>query len=79
MEQVRNTVQSYPSANAAAAFADWGIPTLEVCVMYVQPCLSPVLLRSGGMKNGVDAAKAIAWSRFGWLSPDASKRRGKAD
>lgn len=47
-------------ANAAAAFADWGIPTAE-CVRDVRAALpESCIIASGGMKNGVDAAKAIA-------------------
>jgi isopentenyl-diphosphate Delta-isomerase len=45
---------------AADAFADWGIPTAE-CVRQVRAELPDMLLvASGGLTNGVDAAKAVA-------------------
>ncbi|MFC0333242.1 type 2 isopentenyl-diphosphate Delta-isomerase [Paenibacillus sepulcri] len=47
-------------ADAAAAFADWGIPTAE-CVREVRERLPHTcLIASGGLHTGVDAAKAIA-------------------
>jgi len=45
---------------AADAFADWGIPTAD-CVREVRARLPETLLiASGGLANGVEAAKAIA-------------------
>ncbi|GGD73983.1 type 2 isopentenyl-diphosphate Delta-isomerase [Paenibacillus nasutitermitis] len=47
-------------ADAAAAFADWGIPTTD-CIREVRECLPDTcLIASGGLHTGVDAAKAIA-------------------
>lgn len=47
-------------AAAAAAFADWGIPTAE-CVREVRERLPQTcIIASGGLNTGVDAAKAIA-------------------
>src|SRR5699024_11161357 len=44
---------------AAEAFNDWGIPTKD-CLVSVRSRLSDVpLVASGGMKTGLDAAKAI--------------------
>ncbi|WP_080834735.1 type 2 isopentenyl-diphosphate Delta-isomerase [Cohnella massiliensis] len=45
---------------AAEAFADWGIPTAE-CVREVRRQLPDIpLIASGGLANGVDAAKSLA-------------------
>jgi len=43
----------------AAAFAGWGVPTLE-CVLDVRAqCPDATIIASGGLKNGIDCAKAL--------------------
>ncbi len=43
-----------------ATFADWGIPTAE-CIMAVRSISSDIpLIASGGLRNGLEIAKAIA-------------------
>ncbi|MFD0870683.1 Isopentenyl-diphosphate delta-isomerase [Chlamydia abortus] len=47
-------------SEAAAAFAGWGLPT-AACIREVRSRLpEAVLIGSGGLANGVDAAKALA-------------------
>lgn len=43
----------------ALAFADWGIPTPEAISAIRQACPDATIIGSGGVRNGVDAAKAI--------------------
>ncbi len=45
---------------AAEAFAGWGTPTAECIVDVRQELPEMTIIGSGGLKNGVDAAKAIA-------------------
>ncbi|MGD6804986.1 type 2 isopentenyl-diphosphate Delta-isomerase [Rossellomorea aquimaris] len=46
-------------AEAAAAFQDWGIPTAQSLIEIKKELPEVSLYASGGLKNGVDAAKAI--------------------
>ncbi|RZJ04227.1 MAG: type 2 isopentenyl-diphosphate Delta-isomerase [Brevundimonas sp.] len=43
----------------ATAFADWGLPTAEAIAQVRAACPKIVLIGSGGIGDGVDAAKAI--------------------
>lgn len=47
-------------ARVAAAFAGWGIPTAECVRHAVRAAPGIRIFASGGVRNGVDAAKAIA-------------------
>lgn len=44
----------------ALAFADWGIPTAEALVQARRGAANLPLIASGGMRTGIDAAKALA-------------------
>ena len=49
-----------PSDKAhALAFADWGIPTTQAIAEVRAACPDAVIIGSGGVRNGLDAAKAI--------------------
>ncbi|MBH5317222.1 type 2 isopentenyl-diphosphate Delta-isomerase [Paenibacillus sp. GSMTC-2017] len=45
---------------AAEAFADWGIPTAESLIEIKECAPHTMVIASGGLRNGVEAAKAIA-------------------
>jgi isopentenyl-diphosphate delta-isomerase len=44
----------------AKAFADWGIPTAEALLMARRGAPGLPLIASGGMRNGIEGAKALA-------------------
>jgi isopentenyl-diphosphate delta-isomerase len=52
--------QQSRQAQVAASFADWGIPTSEAIIQVRQALPSTPIIGSGGIRSGVDAAKAIA-------------------
>jgi isopentenyl-diphosphate delta-isomerase len=47
-------------AQVAAAFADWGIPTAHSLIYARRAGPDVALIASGGVRNGIDVAKAIA-------------------
>ncbi|HEY2555370.1 MAG TPA: type 2 isopentenyl-diphosphate Delta-isomerase [Candidatus Cybelea sp.] len=47
-------------ARVAAAFADWGIPSAKALVEARSAAPAGLLIASGGLRSGVDVAKAIA-------------------
>jgi isopentenyl-diphosphate delta-isomerase len=48
------------TGNIAQAFAEWGIPTAESIVMVRQAAPHVTIIGSGGIRTGIDVAKAIA-------------------
>jgi isopentenyl-diphosphate delta-isomerase len=46
-------------ASLANAFVDWGIPTAEAVMEVRSACPNATIIASGGMKSGIDVAKAV--------------------
>lgn len=45
--------------HVAEAFRDWGIPTVEALVRVRDACPTTTLVASGGVRDGIDCAKAV--------------------
>lgn len=58
VERYRTT--STVQYDAAASFANWGISTADSLVEAIEGCSHSLIFGSGGLKNGVDAAKVLA-------------------
>lgn len=59
-EVERHRMNSRIRANIAAAFADWGIATAEALIEARRAAPDALIFASGGVRNGIDVAKAIA-------------------
>lgn len=59
-EVERHRAWSQRAHNIAASFADWGIPTAESVLAVRRAAPRAKVIASGGIRTGVDVAKAIA-------------------
>jgi len=59
-EVERHRIADAWRANVAAAFAGWGIPTARALVEARAAAPETTLIASGGVRDGLDAAKALA-------------------
>lgn len=59
-EVERYRAETTAQERVAAQFADWGIPTADSITMVRQAAPQVPLIASGGIENGIDAAKCVA-------------------
>jgi isopentenyl-diphosphate delta-isomerase len=58
-EVERHRMSDPVRARVAASFAGWGIPTAEALILARGAAPGSVLIASGGVRNGIDVAKAL--------------------
>ena len=58
-EVERHRMSDPVCARVAASFAGWGIPTAEALILARGAAPGSVLIASGGVRNGIDVAKAL--------------------
>jgi len=58
-EVERHRISDAQRARVAAAFAGWGIPTADAIVRAREAAPSATLIASGGVRSGIEVAKAI--------------------
>jgi len=59
-EVERHRSESATQREVAAAFRAWGIPTAESLIALRQALPEATIIASGGLRSGIDAAKALA-------------------
>ena len=59
-EVEKHRADSEVDREVAAAFVNWGIPTVECLLQVKESVPEAILIASGGVRDGVDVAKAIA-------------------
>ena len=59
-EVERHRISDPVRARVAAAFAGWGIPTTEALIQARRVAPGRMLIASGGVRDGIDVAKALA-------------------
>jgi isopentenyl-diphosphate Delta-isomerase len=58
-EVERHRISDPVRARVAASFAGWGIPTADALILARSAAPGGVLIASGGVRNGIDVAKAL--------------------